>query len=233
MNGSLASEREMSDERYRSRVQFELYYHPLSTYCQKVLVAIHEKGARYKPHIVDLMNPESRDEYRELYPMGKVPLIVLNHGPLIPESSIIIEYLDGLGGPRMISTDPDVARKTRFKDRFIDLYLSDSVGTLFFENRKPAEAQDAQKIETSRYRIKAAYDFLEYEISDQTWANGEDFSMSDCAAAAALLYAPDVAPYDDYPSISSYAERLSARDSVRQAREEAAPYIERMNAASG
>jgi glutathione S-transferase len=211
-----ASERAASDARERARPQFELYYHPTSAYCQKVLIAIYEKGARFTPHIVDLANSESREDYRKLYPLGKIPLIVLNHGPLIPESNIIIEYLETLGGPRLISQNLDVARKIRFKDKFIDLR----------EGRKPKAEQDADQLETSRRHITLVYEFLEHELEGQKWANGEEFSMSDCSAAAALLYAPEVMPYIEYPNIVSYAERLSERGSVRRARQDAAQHRE-------
>ena len=189
LKGHQEQEREASDAHERSRPQFELYYHPLSTYSQKVLIAIYEKGLVFKPHIVNLMAEGERERYRKIYPLGKIPLIVLNHGPLIPESSIIIEYLESLGGAPLISTNSDVARKTRFKDRFIDFYLTDSVVTLFSESRKPKGERDKRKIETARYRSKAVYDFLEYELSESAWANGDEFSLSDCAAGAAFCYA--------------------------------------------
>ena len=224
LKGYEASERAASDARERTRPQFELYYHPASSYCQKVLIAIYEKGARFTPHVIDLKNTESRDEYRKLYPLGKIPLIVLNHGPLIPESNIIIEYLENLGGPRLISTNPDLARKIRFKDKFIDLYLNESVKYLLREGRKSEAEQDAEQIEQNRRRITVVYDFLDHELTGQGWANGEEFSMSDCSAAAALLHAPDVMPYTEYPNIVAYAERLSERDSVRRARHDAAQY---------
>lgn len=226
LKAHLEAERQASDVRQRTHPQFQLYYHPLSTYSQKVLIAIQEKGAPFERKIVNLMDEQERDEYRKLYPLGKIPLIVLNHGPLIPESSIIIEYLDSLGGPRLISDNPDVARKTRFKDRLFDFYLGDSLGVLIFEGMKPEGERDEKKMETARYRIGAVYDFMEHEVSGNAWANGEDFSLSDCSAAAALLYARMIIPYSDYPNISAYAERLDGRPSVRQVREEAAPYIE-------
>lgn len=222
------SEREASDAHERTRPQFELYYHPLSTYSQKVLIAIYEKNLVFKPNVVNLMAEGERERYRKIYPVGKIPLIVLNHGPLIPESSIIIEYLDGLGGAPLISDNPDVARKTRFKDRFIDFYLTESIATLYFESRKPDAERDERKIEEARYQVKAVYDFLEYELSGSTWANGDAFSLSDCSAAAAFCYAGDFMPYDGYPVVSAYAERLAERPSIRRVREEAAARSDNM-----
>ncbi|MDE0363496.1 MAG: glutathione S-transferase family protein [Rhodospirillaceae bacterium] len=226
LKGHQEQEREASDAHERSRPQFELYYHPLSTYSQKVLIAIYEKGLVFKPHIVNLMAEGERERYRKIYPLGKIPLIVLNHGPLIPESSIIIEYLESLGGAPLISTNSDVARKTRFKDRFIDFYLTDSIISLFSESRKPEDERDTGKIETARYRSKAVYDFLEYELTESEWANGDEFSLSDCAAGAAFCYAAKYMPYNGYPVVSAYAERLAERPSVRRVREEVAARLD-------
>ena len=220
------SERDAADSSDRARSQFDLYYYPLSPYSQKVLIAIYEKGATFTRKIVNLDDPKERAQYRKLYPMGKLPLIVLNHGPLIPESSIIIEYLDSLGGRRLVSKDPDIARKTRFKDRFFDFYLTESTNALFAEGSKPAGQQDTEKIETAQYQIRAVYDFIEYELEHQTWANGEEFSMSDCAAAAAFFYATRIMPLDDHPVTAAYARRLGERPSVKRVREEAAPYMQ-------
>lgn len=210
----------------REEISFSLYYHPLSIYSQKVLIAMYEKGLKFERQIVNLMDEKERAQYREIYPMGKIPLLVLNHGPLIPESSIIIEYLDGLGGPRLISEDPDVARKTRFKDRMFDLYLSDPVTILFFQSMKSESEQNPDKMQTARTHVNNVYDFLENEIQNQTWANGEEFSMSDCAAAAVLFYAHTFVSFDKYPNIKAYSQRLSARPSVQRVQEEAAPYLE-------
>ena len=209
----------------REEISLSLYYHPLSTYSQKVLIAMYEKGLEFEPQIVNLMDEEKRAQYREMYPMGKIPVLVLNHGPLIPESSIIIEYLDSLGGSRLISADADVARKTRFKDRMFDLYLSDPITTLFFEGMKSESEQNPDKMQTARFRVNNVYDFLENEIHHQTWSNGEEFSMSDCAAAAALFYARTIVPFDKYPNIKAYSQRLSERASVQRVQEEAAPYL--------
>jgi glutathione S-transferase len=219
------AESEASQERKapRGAVSLSLYYHPLSSYSQKVLIALYEKGFEFERNIVNLTDEEAREEYRKIYPMGKIPLLVLNHGPLIPESSIIVEYLDSLGGFPLISQDPDVARKTRFKDRMFD-YLSDSIAALLFQYMKPAGERHTKKMETAQRRIDAAYEFTDNEIAAQEWANGDQFSLSDCSAAAALFYAPLVAPFDKHPNIKAYSQRLNSRRSVQRVGEEAEPY---------
>jgi glutathione S-transferase len=206
--------------------QFELYYHPLSPYSQKVLVAIYEKALDFTPRIVNLKSAQERARYRALYPIGKLPLVVLNHGPVIPESSIIIEYLDGLGGVRLIPEDTEDARRTRFMDRFFDNYLTDTANELFSEGIKPPEQQDTLRIESAQDSIRAVYDFIEHEVSYRPWAAGQSFSMADCAAAAGLFHAGRILPFHDHPNLAAFAERLGERPSVARMREEATPYMQ-------
>jgi len=73
----------------------KLYYHPLSTYSQKVLIACYEKNVTFEPIKVDLMSAEGREAYEAIYPIGKIPLLNPTDDHMVPESTIIIEYLEG------------------------------------------------------------------------------------------------------------------------------------------
>jgi glutathione S-transferase len=193
-----------------------------------VLIALYEKGLDFDGEIVSLMNPESRDKYREVYPLGKVPCLQREDGHIIPESSIIIEYLDPLAEPTLIKGDADETRRIRFKDRMFDLYLNDPVGTLFFQKMKPESERDPERIEKAKFNIATMYGFMENEFGKQPYANGEEFLMSDCAAAPALFYAEQVAPFAEHKNISAYWERLKSRPSIRRTHEEAAPILAEM-----
>ena len=208
----------------------KLYYFPLSTYSQKALTALYEKGGDFESEQVKLFDETERERYRKIYPLGRIPLLVLDDGHLIPESSIIVEYLDANleGGPRLIPSAPDEARQTRFHDRMLDLYLNDSIASLLFQSWKPEEARDRELIERSRFRAGVMYDFLEHRLDGRTWLMGEDFTMADCAAGPALLYAGDLFPFAGRPAIAGYWERLSARPSYARVLEEADPYLRKL-----
>ena len=68
----------------------KLYYFPLSTYLQKALMAFYEKDVSFSPQLVDLRDETKREEYRKIYPLGKIPLLIRDDGWTIPESTIII-----------------------------------------------------------------------------------------------------------------------------------------------
>ena len=87
------------------------YFNPISTYSQKVLIVLYEKGIEFEPSIINLMDEDARQKYREIYPMGKIPCLQLDDGHIIPESSIIIEYLDGLAEPTFIKGNADETRR--------------------------------------------------------------------------------------------------------------------------
>lgn len=204
----------------------KLYYNPISTYSQKVLIAFYEKALEFEPNIVNLMDPDDLAKYREVYPMGKIPCLVLDDGHLIPESSIIIEYLDDMGEPRLIDGDNEQTRKIRFKDRMFDLYLNEPVVTLLFQGMKPEDQRDPERMKTAQFRIDTMYSFMEGEFEKHPFASGDKFSMADCSAAPALFYAEQTPPFSEYKNISAYWERLKQRPSVQRTHEEARPVLE-------
>ncbi|HEY2517071.1 MAG TPA: glutathione S-transferase family protein [Polyangiaceae bacterium] len=208
-----------------------LYFHPLSTYSQKTLIALYEKDVRFTPEVVSTLDPVSRAAYKKIYPLAKLPLLV-DADRSIPESSIIIEYIDQrIAGPaaaRLIPSDPEASRRVRFHDRMFDLYLNNPVSTLFFDSRKPPEKQNPEAAASARETIEHVYDYLENHLAKNTWAYGDTFTMADCAAAPALGYLRMIQPFSSRPRISTYWNRLAERPSFARVLEEAKPYLSKM-----
>jgi glutathione S-transferase len=207
-----------------------LYYFPPSTYSQKVLIALREKKVDFIPEIVDLFTPESRAAYKKVYPLLQVPVLV-DGERLVPESSIIIEYVDTrvrAGAPRLIPEDPELGRAVRFHDRVFDLYVNEQARALFFDARKPAEERRPDVVAKAKEILDVTYAFLDKHLAGKTWATGDAFSMADCAAAPPLNYLRRLHPYSAYPNLSSYFHRLVERPSFARVLEEARPYLEAM-----
>ena len=205
-----------------------LYFHPLSCYCQKVLVALYENGTPFTPKLVDLGDPGERADFLALWPIGKFPL--LEDGPkLVPESSIIIEYLalHHAGPQPLVPENPVAALDVRRLDRFFDLYVTAPMQKVVLDRIRPAESKDPLGVAEAREMLKRAYGVLEAELDGRTWAAGESFSMADCSAAPALFYAERCVSFQDgYPRLAAYFERLRTRPSFARALAEAEPYFQ-------
>jgi len=52
-----------------------LYFHPLSSYCHKVLIALYENGTRFEPVSVNLGDETERAALLKLWPVGKFPVL--------------------------------------------------------------------------------------------------------------------------------------------------------------
>ena len=76
-----------------------------------------------------------------------------------------------------------------------------------------------------RAAFETAYAVLEGRMKDREWVVGDTFSLADCAAAPALLYADWTHPIDErFENVRGYRARLLARPSYAQALDEARPY---------
>jgi glutathione S-transferase len=206
-----------------------LYFHPLSSFCQKVLIALYENDTPFEPHIVDLADETSRADFVKIWPIGKFPVLRDEaKDRTIPESSIIIEYLAQHypGKTQLVPADADLARQTRMRDRFYDLYVNVPMQKVVTDRLRPAGKNDPHGVEQAKTLLQTACGMIEQEMGTNTWAMGEAFSMADCAAAPALFYANMVMPFGDtHKNAAGYFDRLMERPSFARAVKEAQPYL--------
>jgi len=207
----------------------ELYFHPLSSFSQKVLVALYENDTPFAPRIVELSNEASRAAFLALWPIGKIPVLRdAAQDRTIPESSIIIEYLAQRfpGKTQFFPADPDLARQTRMFDRFYDLHIHIHMQKIVGDRIRPAGKNDAFGVEHAKGQIQTALGMVEQDIKPKTWAMGDAFTIADCAAAPALWYANMVVPFGDtHKNTTAYLKRLTERPSFARVLKEAEPYF--------
>lgn len=206
-----------------------LHYHPLASFCHKALIALYENDVPFVPQLVDLGDPAQRAEFLRVWPIGKFPVLRdEDREKTIPESSIIIEYLQQHypGKVKLIPEDADDARETRLLDRFFDLYVHEPMQKIVTDRLRPAGSDDPHGVEHARKVMRTAFDMLEKDMAHCTWAAGESFGLADCAAAPALFYANKVMPIaDHHPHLARYLDRLMHRPSYARVLIEAQPYF--------
>src|SRR5262245_36356123 len=121
-------------------MSLKLYFHPLSSYCQKVLVALYENETPFEAHLVDLGNKASRADFLKIWPVGQFPVLRDDaRDRTIPESSIIIEYLGQYhpGTTPLVPADADLAWQARLRDRFYDLHVHNHMQKIVGDRLRP------------------------------------------------------------------------------------------------
>jgi glutathione S-transferase len=205
----------------------KLYYHPFASFCQKVLIALYEKDLPFEPVFIDLGDPQHRERLGAVWPMMKFPVLEDEaKGLVLPESSVIIEYLDQQAPDTrsLIPADPLEALKVRVWDRFFDNFVAFNVTKIVVNSLRPDGRKDPEGVAQAEDAIRQAYDFFERELGNREWAAGDRFSLADCSAAPALFYAGTIVPQDRHLGLSAYFRRVLARPSFRRVVEEARLY---------
>jgi glutathione S-transferase len=209
-------------------MSLRLYFHPLSSFCQKVLTALYENDTPFEREVVNFMDPKEDAAFRQLWPIRKFPILRDEaRDKLVPESTTIIEYLDRHfpGRTRLIPADPDLAWETRFWDRFLDLYVHLPMQKIVTDRLRPAGSNDSFGVDQAKDQLATAYDLLDEHMSGGEWLNGAGFSMADCAAAAPLRFGDMLVPIGGRKNLAAYLERLKTHPSFARVWSEAEPYL--------
>jgi glutathione S-transferase len=210
-------------------MSLKLYFHPLSSFCQKALIAFYENDTPFEPHIVDLADAKSSAAFKAIWPIGRFPVLRDEaNDRTVPESSIIIEYLAQHypGRTQLVPADPELARQTRLHDRFYDLYVNVPMQKIVTDKLRPPGKNDPHGVEQAQALLLTACGMIEQEMATKTWATGDAFSMADCAAAPALFHVNLTMPLGGtHRNAAAYLGRLMERPSFARALKEAQPYF--------
>lgn len=205
-----------------------LYYHPLSSFCWKALIALYEADIAFELVVVDLGDPASRAAFQAVWPLAKFPVLRDEaRTQTVPESSLIVDYLARTqpAAAALIPADPDRAMQARLLDRLIDNYIHLPFQQIVSERLRPADQHDPFGVERARGQIRQGFDLIAPMI-EGPWAVGEAFTLADCAALPALFYADYAVPLAEWPGLAGYLDRLKARPSVARVLTEAEPFFQ-------
>ena len=121
----------------------ELYAHPFSSYCWKVLIPLYENGTAFTYR--SLQDPGNGAELARLWPIGKFPLLV-DDGTPVMESSVIIEHLQRHHpGAVTFLPDGDAGIEVRMLDRIFDNHVMGQMQRVVFDASIPYGAASADR----------------------------------------------------------------------------------------
>jgi glutathione S-transferase len=204
-----------------------LYQHPFASYCQKALIALYELELPFESHLVK--GAEGREQLARLWPLAGVPVLRDEDADLtLPESTTIIEYLDGLaGGGALIPADAADALQARLWDRVADHHVSTPMQKIVGDELRPEGGRDPEGVAEARRALDSVYAVLDARLADQPWAGGATFTVADCASFPALFYTRAIHRWDRaHANLTRYYRDLLARPSIARVVDEARPYRE-------
>jgi glutathione S-transferase len=196
----------------------KLLYQTHSPYARKVLVAAHELGLKHRIEVVhhDTSPIRRNDEVFALNPLGKVPVLIVDDGPALFDSSVICEYLDGLHGARIIPTEHG-ARFRALRRQALALGMADAgIAARWEAERRPEASRWPPMLQGQLEKLAAACDLLEQELGDAPPAEAVP-DIGDIALATTLSWIAfrHVYPFaDGRPRLSAWYARFSQRPSM-------------------
>ena len=193
---------------------------PGSPYARKARVSMLEKNIACEFVADRPSNPGSQVPKHN--PLGKVPVLVLDDGKSIYDSSVIVEYFDHIGssGPTLIPAEFTARIAVRQWEALGD-GIADATVALTHDSRY-TEGCDANAAwyQKQRHKIERGLATLEHDIGTNAYCHGNTFSLADICAGMALGYLDRAyAGYDwrgKYPGLKRYADTLFARASFQQ-----------------
>ncbi len=186
----------------------KLIYQTHSPYARKVLVAAHEMGLADRLEVVHHETSPTRrnEEVFGLNPLGKVPVLILDDGLALFDSSVICEYLDGLHGcAKLIPAEP--------RARFLSLRLQAlaqgvcdaGIAVRHETERRPEPYRYPAMRDGHIEKLTTAYDFLE---RDETLTGATRPAI--CIGQVALATALSWLEFRGLPAFAPGRPRLAA-----------------------
>jgi glutathione S-transferase len=170
-------------------------------YCARARIALAEKGIEYETIEIDLADrPAWIYEKNET---GRVP-VVEEDVWLLPESSVILEYLEErYPEPPLLPPDPADRALAR-----VWIFRHDAFTKPYYALRR-GEEDAGERLGEQLAKLDAA-------LSRQPWLTGREYGLADIAYVPWVLRARDMLGVDlePYPAVVAWLGRLEQRPAV-------------------
>ncbi|XOV86587.1 MAG: glutathione S-transferase family protein [Pseudomonadota bacterium] len=204
----------------------KLYTGDLSPYSAKVRMQIYAMGISD----IKFELPPSffMGKLSEVSPLGRIPVLELDDGSIIPESEVIAEYLDELYPQKaLVGTSPAHRADVRLISRIADIYLMNNIFMALPQvNRKTRIDAIRDMLVKQVVRGMGA---LERHIGEGEFAVGNTLSRADCTLVPALFLCEKTVPRLDVENPILATERVAAYWAKIQQNEFASRVIDEMD----
>jgi len=192
---------------------------PGSPYARKARIAMLEKNVACEFVFDRPANPGS--QVPKYNPLSKVPVLVLDNDTGMIDSSVIVEYFDGIGSGAKLIPEEFAARIAVRQWEALGDGITDAIVALTHDSRyaEPCDV-NAGWYQKQLKKIEGGLAALQRDIGANTFCFGNAFSLADICAGMALGYMDRAYDRYDwrakYPGLKRYADQLFARASFQQ-----------------
>ena len=189
-------------------------------------IALAEKGIAFELLTeVPWNNTTSTPKFN---PLEKLPVLILEDGSSVYESSYILQYLElKYPTPPMLPADVDGILAARKLEVQCD-GVCDALVLTFFE-RMRAESASPEWLARQRRKIDGGVKEMARIVGKGDWAVGDRFSLGDIAAGTLVGYMtvrfPELPWRTQYPNLAALSDRLEQRPSFKSS----VPYVQKIS----
>jgi len=192
------------------RIQF--HGDSISGNCYKLQMACAELGLDYVWHEMDILAGDTKTpEFLVLNPNGKVPVMVLTDGRVLPESNAILSYLGD--GSALAGTDryakASVLQWLFFEQYSHEPFIATSRFIMKYLNSPPSRQADLEAKQPGGHKALAV---MEQQLGAQDFIANNEYSIADIALYAYTHVADEGGfELDDYPFVREWLRRVEDR----------------------
>jgi glutathione S-transferase len=171
-------------------------------YCARVRIVLAEKGIEFETVEIDLSDRPAW--LYEKNPVGRVPVVEEDGGPPLPESAVIMEFLEErYPEPPLLPPDPADRAAVRLLI-FRDHELTDP----YYAFRRGENG--------AREDLDAALGRFDSLLVERPFLGGAEYGLADIAFVPWLLRARDMlgVELDQFPSLVDWLSRLEERPAI-------------------
>ena len=197
----------------------KLYYHPLSTFSQRVRIALLEKQIPAELVEVDLFSrAQFQPGYLDKNPYGRVPTIEEN-GLVLYESTAILEYLEATRpSPPLLPADVRSRAVVAMHLKLCDLEFAEPSRAILLPKRfLPKERWRTDLMKEAKARVEKHLSILEVWLEGREYLVGHEFSLAEVCYAPFLQFLSTL-EVEPGPATALWASRVLERPSVGQTR---------------
>lgn len=184
-------------------------YHP-SLNGWKIRVLLGLLGIPYRSHEVALFQGDNRSEaFLNLNPAGAVPVLELEDGRSIAESSAILIYL--AAGTRFLPSERYAHAKVMQWLSFEQYYIEPTIGSLrFWTLTGRLDVNAGRMVESRRENAERGLAALDRSLRDTSFLVGDGLTIADIAVYAYAHRAEDCGfSFESHAALSAWLKRVA------------------------